>query len=897
MNQQQEQLAGKWGAILESSGAAIEWVERTRGNSKRLNGEADSLILALRQLRNKSRNLKHAAETPMTIGFFGESQAGKSFLISALGADEQGQFETNYGGHKVNFIAHVNPPGNGKEATGLVTRFTRHPGKVEDASYPVEVRLLREVDLAKILSNAWFNDFDQNKVEYRVDETRIEHVLGRFENREQGAVLGGVDADDVVSLWEYVHTAFEKPLRPLENGYWLRAAKLAPHLSPDERAQLFSVLWGELPALTRLYADLAASLARLQYAQTVFLPLEALASNVGGRLQYERDSIMSVDVLVRQGQGVEKRLSVRPLIGGTLAGPVDVGVPHLAALTSELVFPVVQPARVPSVSEVDLLDFPGYRGRYKATKLEDISADENPVAQLLLRGKVAFLFENYTDTQAMNGLVLCSHEQGNVSEIANVLERWVDRTQGETAQARAQRPCGLFWAITKFDMRLQAMLRMDGDTQVDEGWYGMIQGTMEERYGHLGFMKAWSESGGGAPFNNVFLVRKPGIEGSFIKLSADGEQIDPAKQEGLARLGRAFIANPAVLGRIANAQQAWDAVLVENDGGIARLAGGIGVIAEMAFKLGRLQQQLDDELSRQGAAFARLSRYHQRIDGGDVEEKKQRAAMLTQTLFGMRKAIPELLHAMELPREDLRDLYLTGVQPESGPSSAPEEMPEQVTDPVFNPFASGDADCADNPFAQPVEQAVAAPAKARLKTADHRYAELAFQRWVGHLRDLPDRKSLLDSIGIKREIAEALTEELITAATRMGMQEKIEARLTDRQDSSTKREHLVMRQVLRVQMALQDFIGWLGFLSVAVQDRPIGLVNKQRLFANTMRFDAADLPELDEQPVDTNAQYAGYWLTGLKYIVEHNAGHAAGSEITLEQNQALGRILDSYLKA
>ena len=45
---------------------------------------------------------------------------------------------------------------------GLVTRFSRtaQPGP---GDFPVELQILSEIDLAKILSNAYFNDFDQQK--------------------------------------------------------------------------------------------------------------------------------------------------------------------------------------------------------------------------------------------------------------------------------------------------------------------------------------------------------------------------------------------------------------------------------------------------------------------------------------------------------------------------------------------------------------------------------------------------------------------------------------------------------------------------------------------------------------------------------------------------------------
>ena len=84
------------------------------------------------------------------------SQAGKSYLISTLAAGENGRLETEYGGQRVDFLTWSTLRG-GSEATGLVTRFTRVKPEIQDSGYPIEVRLFREIDLAKILANAWFS--------------------------------------------------------------------------------------------------------------------------------------------------------------------------------------------------------------------------------------------------------------------------------------------------------------------------------------------------------------------------------------------------------------------------------------------------------------------------------------------------------------------------------------------------------------------------------------------------------------------------------------------------------------------------------------------------------------------------------------------------------------------
>src|SRR5690606_35563041 len=113
------------------------------------------------------------------------------------------------------------------------------------------------------------------------------------------------------------------------------------------------------------------------------------------------------------------------------------------------------------------------------------SSGGNPASQLILRGKVAYLFERYTDQQEMNGLVMCtaSDKQSDVKDVEPVLTRWVHRTQGATPQERQNRKVGLMWAITMFDKRIGASLIQD-DAQVRDSWDGLMKMSFKERFGH-----------------------------------------------------------------------------------------------------------------------------------------------------------------------------------------------------------------------------------------------------------------------------------------------------------------------------------------------------------------------------------------------------------------------------
>ena len=271
----------------------------------------------------------------------------------------------------------------GSEATGLVTRFTRVKPEIQDSGYPIEVRLFREIDLAKILANAWFKDFDQGKVEYKIDANRCKSMLDRFAGRAGGERQPGVDADDVVSLWDYVVESFGNHVQALEGdlqgGYWPQAAALAPYLSPGDRAEFFSILWGEERQLTQAYAQIAESLQEIGNAGVAHIPLEAVQDHSDGP-----PSIMNVTMLDQIG-GDSAMIKIRGVKDGKLGEPVAIRRSHLAALTTELVFPLANSPREKCLETVDLLDFPGYRGRYDKARLSEIP--NNPVGSCCVAGR------------------------------------------------------------------------------------------------------------------------------------------------------------------------------------------------------------------------------------------------------------------------------------------------------------------------------------------------------------------------------------------------------------------------------------------------------------------------------------------------------------------------------
>jgi len=877
MNNDQNTLQQGWAAIAQGCQDALSWVGDVRPGSRRLDNEADKLNLDLLRTRNLANALSQVSTTPMTVGFFGISQAGKSYLISALAAGSNGELEACYDNKRVNFIRDVNPVGNGKEATGLVTRFTQHAPEAPQG-YPIPLRLFSEIDLAKILANSWFNDFDQQQISYQIDEQRIEACLQPFLQYEgQPSANNGVSSEDVVALWDYVETSFKRSVEKLEHSWLPHVLTIAPALKSQDRATLFSLLWGEQPELTEIYRSLARVLEKLNHAKMVFAPLETLTDR--------SSSIINVDCLSHLGPSQDRSVEIRFWRENQQTGSAILTQAELAALTSELIFPLAEIADNSVVEEVDLLDFPGYRGRLKLRNLKEaIQKEPDQVATMLLRGKVAYLFERYTDNQEMNALVVCasSAKQSDVSDVGPVLDRWVERTQGRDAAERANNNAGLFWAITMFDKRISDTLGHT-ESQLNESWDGLLKMTLLEHFSGSDWLEQWSP---GKAFDNCFLVRKPGMMSTFLTLE-EGSHTEVAlntrHHEALNTMRRTFISREKVALHIADPEQAWLEMMKFNDGGITRLTEGLRGVAKLAFKLDRLREQLKQ--CRIEKVDKRLGRWYQHDGDGQLIKKQAIAKDLWQGLSASPQNMGEIISRLDISSNELNNIYLSIREEDPEPQASAEQRPQNAfAASLFgsNPFGEESAD----------EPTTAVETTSERVGQDDEFAHQAFKAWVAHLRDLPQQTAYWQQLGINSEAINLLCEELITAATRQDLEGTLKRALAGQEQAGTLRQQLLARQTLRAQLAIRDFIAWFGYLAMPEAQIPNSYVGeKKKVFARQATLASDELPQLPAVAPQPGVAYVGDWLSALMKITLDNAGHSATSDISAEQNQKLGQII------
>ena len=104
-----------------------ESIEKARAAALAVEGDPPPEAQALTDLSLRMKKLRRAWSRPQSLGFFGPSQAGKSFLVGALLSHELGTLKVRARDGEVDFLQDINPA-KGVESTGTVTRFSTASG-------------------------------------------------------------------------------------------------------------------------------------------------------------------------------------------------------------------------------------------------------------------------------------------------------------------------------------------------------------------------------------------------------------------------------------------------------------------------------------------------------------------------------------------------------------------------------------------------------------------------------------------------------------------------------------------------------------------------------------------------------------------------------------------------
>ena len=864
---------------------AREWVRAVRASFPSVDNDAGLLIEKSYRLENLSRKIAAAAERRMCIGIYGASQQGKSYLVSVLARPKDGPLLTRFGGRTINFISDINPSG-GKESTGLVTRFTLHPsGHPADEAHPVELRLLTETDLVKILGNAFQSDFDQNnlKIVRPVGESVIAALAAAEKAKAPKPVAPHVHELALFDVGEYFRDNFSTRWRELEPiGYWKRLLEIGPFLELDARAALFSVLWGGIPQLTELFRRLAGWLGKLGNAEDALTSLDALVPR-------ER-SIIDVAALRRlaDGDDSDDMLPVRPIRGCDAGTPVQVPRAVLASLVAELRLTIDQ-RPYEMLDHADVLDFPGARSREKFTDLADLGGPEGERRDLdlLLRGKIAYLFQRFSDERELTALLLCMGNKPNeVKDLGALVKHWIDLTHGHDAASRAKVRTALFLVLTMIDLEFQ---QKDGDKSGKSLWDNRLKSSLIEAFK----VERWAEDWDGKPFRNTLMLRNPNFNQEHLveyETEANGQLRSPLKEVGLSVRNRGYIealdqsfhGSDLVQRHVDDHAVVWKAMLELNDGGVGHIVRRLSGVLDPGLKVTQLGQRLGDG-SRDLNASLRV--FYHGVDDASLAEKQAALKAIRQAIidaFGKNiRAFPGFIGHLLLSERDIRDVARNvGAR---AVDAAPEERPLSLDD-LFGPDGG--------------EAGVAAPIVDRA----HVFAHELFSYWSSQLGRLGSDDAFLRIYGLKGRDVSAIVKEIVTLADRKGVKNLLAERVrAATQLAAGQWDEMTERVVTIALHSFNAVVAELGFGDLPLADRPGWPENdpnpQMRVFQPPPFIERPDpatprqLPDLGAAPADTARAYFRDWVVAFVAAGMANLSHGGGRELDEKQNAALGEIL------
>ena len=900
MSENTEQIVEAVGRLEQGGADARDWVDRVRGGSASVANQADSLIELTRRARLAARRIGGSMHRRNCVGVFGPSQAGKSYLVSALAKRKDAPLVLDFAGTELDFLKQVNPAGD-RESTGLVSRFTKHAGHT-DPEYPVELRLLSETDLVKILANSFLSDFDTNNMDVELpDEDAIRETVRELEG---GVKMGStqvahLDEIELFDLGEYFRQNFRSRIGQLDRaGYWDAIIRIGGRLPVRLRAKLFALLWGNLQPFTDMFVMLATALESIGNPKEARAGLNSLTPREAGSPP-EPSTIIDVTILKRLGtdRDTGDTIAVKPVSDGADGQPVQMPRATMCALTAEVKL-VIKEAPWPFMDHTDLLDFPGARSRLKLRNLgsgggggED-DEDGSP-RELFLRGKIAYLFQRYTAEIELTSMLLCMPPSNQeVKDLAGMVRSWIEATHGATSKARSRIQNALFLVLTKVDQNFEVTGGETAESRKGK-WDRRLFASFLELYGR----DEWVEDWDGSPFDNSVFVRNPNIKQVHLMDYADETAliesgISTDSSELITELTDAFHGSALVAKHFADREGVWDAMMTPNDGGVEYLVGRLSEVLDPGLKQRQGSERLFEMVERLDDAL----RVFHHGDGEQArEERDKRIQEVRRALLGALRqqdyrGFAHLVSALGLPEGDARGVFynVAAMREEDLALSDNDTSGSKADD---DPWAAD-----DDPWAAEDTAAGDAtpPASTRRRERADIFAEQAVGHWQNRMNRLLQDPAELRLIGAPAELVGEIVKDLRIGADRLELTTRIADAVREETVSAGARwEDAADRAVRIAAYEINDFVGYLGTGRLAQDERP-GFPEaprepKRRIFTMPDADPAKISIGNSRDPLESN--FFVDWGVAWRELGLSNVSHDSGREISEEDNRELGRII------
>lgn len=593
--------------------------------------------------RRKLKKIGDALSENCSAAAYGESQVGKSYLMSSLLSTPDAPFVIENNGALYSFIDKINPSGGNntkKESTGVITRFTIRQSNNKMKDY-VKITNLSVVDIILLLADSYYNDVKINTDSVML-KTDIDNALSQMAElwTAKSPVHNIINEDDIRDICDYLNEIIGNNAANIcKSNFCKTIAPVIDYVPCDSWVKIFGLIWNNNPELNRLFGTLINEFKKLNFSTEIYVPFDAVLRDKGTLLKIDwldsvcgiykenNDDVLYTDVYDREGQLIAR----------------DFSKAYLSALIGELTF--VLPKEIAEerkfLKKIDLLDFPGARSR-EIIKEQQLG---EALPRILRRGKVAYLFNKYSRSLKISSVLFCHHnDQKTVSTIGSSIHNWIENNIGETPEIRANvlsRTNGiapLFLICTKFNIDLERTKNDLPETASKlENHWARFNTTIPEIIKPERWFEEWVSMGGqftSPYFQNIYLLRD--FYWSSKNMVFDGyNELKRSIESGVhtfdeypdyfSDLKESFLANQFVKKHFAKPQQSWDDVATINNDGSKAIIRNLDAIAEVLDNARRERymqqlQEIRDEI------INRLSVYY---ESDDKEENNIRIRQIT----------------------------------------------------------------------------------------------------------------------------------------------------------------------------------------------------------------------------------------------------------------------------
>ena len=507
LEEELKRLATKTQTAIDST---LNWLQGKPHHIR----DVDQVITEVKVIKDDINKVIPYINDKPGLAIFGASQVGKSNVVQNVLRSGSGdvrmpfQVYNSKSSQGIQFENHINPNNEGSEATACLTRFSTIDNSDKLlSSYPVRYQVFNFAELICYFVSGFYQTHKELDTSYKVTleefATNVSKDLQSYPLTNREDLITKAQVRRVKAYINKYTKGSTLLLSSLDNvSYWGLLEEKSPFLTFDKIIDFFSVLWINNPIVTSFFRRCAEGIKALDYSTKIYSDFDIiLEKNIENQFSNVLN-VLNVNTIKLNNTDMTQVFLENEK-------PVQLEADILCCLVKE-----VQLFTMPDISEdnlinsFDILDFPGEKAAPDNAE-RDL---ESVLWGIVLRGKVSFLFQSYSDEYRISSMLLVSKVDRSIDtqKIPKIIDSWVRSNVGSTPEDRGEYiskfdNSPLFVVLSFWNVKLQGR-KVDAIDKVNESIQSMLKVRIETdiTFGTQ-WMTSWTKSE--QQFRDVYLLR------------------------------------------------------------------------------------------------------------------------------------------------------------------------------------------------------------------------------------------------------------------------------------------------------------------------------------------------------------------------------------------------------